>query len=180
MLETRLLHCGPCPITLTTTRRTPPIALLLAVPRRNPPNVVFKRESVTTWAYVRQSDSNLTFDWHDDPPQEVRALLQNLLRNALSAVVFLFHIIVAFSHFHTCPNAESAICQELFQELSSNRLTSPHCILGASVSHRSENQCCAAKKKSSSLYGVSRCHLPSAPISSQFLHLPKPFWPTLF
>ena len=36
------------------------------------------------------------------------------------------------------------------------------------------------KSSSSTLYGVSCCHLPSDPIASHFLHVPRPIWPTLF
>ena len=50
---------------------------------------VFKRESVTMRAYVRQGDPSRFFDWYNDPPQEV--LPQNILGNTQSAVVFLLH-----------------------------------------------------------------------------------------
>ena len=63
---------------------------------------------------MRQCDTTLPFDWHDDPQEEVHALLQNLLRNALSALVFLVHFIVAFSHLLSCPCFESVIFRELF------------------------------------------------------------------
>ena len=53
----------------------------------------------------RQCDISLTFDWDDDPPQRVRAFLQDQLRNALSILVFLLHLTVAFAHFLTCPYA---------------------------------------------------------------------------
>ena len=91
--------------------RTPPAALPLSVPRRDPPNVVFKRETVAMRVYTRQGDTSLTFDWHDDPLQEVRALARNIRRNTQSALVFLLHLTVAFPHLHTCPHAELTIFQ---------------------------------------------------------------------
>ena len=44
------------PTVLVAARGTPPIALLLPVSRRDPPDVHFKRESVAMRAHVRQSD----------------------------------------------------------------------------------------------------------------------------
>ena len=38
---------------------------------------------MTLRAHVRQGDPSLSFDWHRDPPQEVRALLENLLHDTL-------------------------------------------------------------------------------------------------
>ena len=43
-------------------RRTPPIALLLPVPHRDPPKKVFKWETVATRACARRSDPSLTID----------------------------------------------------------------------------------------------------------------------
>ena len=47
-------------------------------------------------------------------------------------------------------------------------------MLCALVTHRSASQCRDTKSSSSSLYGVSCCHLPHFP------HLPKPLWPIFF
>ena len=91
------------PIVLAAASRTPPVALLLSVLGRDPPSVVFKRESVTVRAHMRQGDFSLTFDWHDDPFQEVRASPQNILYNALSVLIFLLHLNVAFT---VTPHAE--------------------------------------------------------------------------
>ena len=84
----------------------PPHDRHLSVHRRNPPDVVFKRESVAKRAHVPHCDPFPPFHWHEDPNQEINALLQNLLLSALSAVCFLFYLVIAFSHFDTCPNAE--------------------------------------------------------------------------
>ena len=62
-----------------------PITVLLlalaavTVPRRDPPIVIFTRISVAERAHVRQCDSSLSLLWQDDPPEEVRALLHDLL-----------------------------------------------------------------------------------------------------
>ena len=56
------------PTALAAARRTSPTALPLSVPRRRPPDVVFKRVPVAMRAHVRQGDSSLSFNWHDDPP----------------------------------------------------------------------------------------------------------------
>ena len=100
-----VLSCPP--IVLATTCRTPPAALLLPVLLMRPTSVI----SVTMRTHVRQCDPSLPLDWNDDPPQEVRALLQDHLRNGLSILVSLLHLSVAVSHFHTCPKAEPVIVQ---------------------------------------------------------------------
>ena len=57
-----------------------PSSLLTSVfvPHRDPPGAIFKRVSVTMRAHVRPCDPALSFNWHDDPPQEIRTLLHNL------------------------------------------------------------------------------------------------------
>ena len=97
------------PFVLASARRTPTVALLVSVCRKKPPDVVFKRESMAMRAYTRQGDPSLFSDWHDDPPQQVRAFPQNILYNALSGLIFLLYLVVAFFHFRTCPHAELAI-----------------------------------------------------------------------
>ena len=81
--------------------------MLHSTPRGDPPDAASKRASVAVRAHVRQCDPFLFFDLHDDSPQEVSASLQNILYNALSAVVFLFHLVATFSHFHA---QHSALC----------------------------------------------------------------------
>ena len=39
--------------------------------------------------HVRQCDPSLSFNWHGDPVQEVRALLHNLLHNAPALIGLL-------------------------------------------------------------------------------------------
>ena len=142
------------PIVLASARRTPPVALLLSVCRKKPPDVVFKRESVAMRAYIRQDDPSLFCGWHDDPPQQVRACPQIFLYNALPAVIFLLYLVVAFFHFRTCPYAELAISREHFQSaLYAWRIGTP--------STRKSVLC--RKMWSSSFCGVSCCHLPPVP-----------------
>ena len=72
-----------CPSTvLAATNCTPPIALLPSVPRRDPSNAVFDRETMTVRTHVRQNDFSHFVDCCNDPPPEVRALPQYNLRNA--------------------------------------------------------------------------------------------------
>ena len=145
------------PMMLAATCRTPPVALLLSMLHQMWSSSGYRWQRGQTYDIC---DSSVSLDWHDDPPQEVRvSCLQNLRRNAFSALVFLFHLIVTFSHLRTCPCAEFAIFHEHFP----HRLTSQHCLLCALVSHRCASQCCAAKSSSFSLYGVSCCHLPYVP-----------------
>ena len=79
------------PVVLAATRGTPPVALLLlhpaavVVPYSYPPDVALQRVTRTVRARVRRCDSSLPFLWHDDLPEEVRALLKNLLHNVFSA-----------------------------------------------------------------------------------------------
>ena len=110
----RLLHLGGpcclygqdsvrgCPIVLAAASRTPPIALLLSVPRRNTPNVVFKLESVPMRAYVRQGDPSLT--------GTMIRLERSVLFRRISVHPHLLALpLVAFSHLHTSPCAELVI-----------------------------------------------------------------------
>ena len=78
-------------------------------------------------AHIRQCDSFPLFDWHDDPPQEVRALCKHLLRNTLSIFVFLLHLAVASSQFQTCPFAQRVIFRPVasFQRLTHERAIQP-------------------------------------------------------
>ena len=50
---------------------------------------------MTVRVHVRQCDPSLPSDWHDDRPQQVGALLQNLLHVAFPLVVLLLHLDVA-------------------------------------------------------------------------------------
>ena len=45
-------------------------------------------------AHVRQCDPSVSLNWHDRPPQEVRDLLQHLLHDALTLIVFLFFLVL--------------------------------------------------------------------------------------
>ena len=60
------------PIVLASARRTPPVAVLLSMSRRDPPDEVLHRKTVTMRTHARQGDPFLFFDWYSDPPQEVR------------------------------------------------------------------------------------------------------------
>ena len=95
--------------------------------------------------------------------QEVRALPQNILYNALSVLIFLLHFIVAFSHLRTYPHAEQAISQESFPSSVPNRLTSLHCELGASATHPKRRSVLCRRSWTSSLCSVWCCFLPSVP-----------------
>ena len=71
------------------TRSTPRIALFrfllaVAVARRNPPDLVFKRIPMTARALC---DPSLPSNWYNDPPQEIRAPMQNLLHDSLPLIV---------------------------------------------------------------------------------------------
>ena len=74
---------------------------------------------------------SLSFDWHDNPPQEVRACSHNILCNALSALIFLLYVIVAFPHVRACPYAEPSRFPRICPNNLHNHFTSPHCVLSA-------------------------------------------------
>ena len=76
--------------------RAPPVAVLLSVPRRDPPDAVFKRETSTRKTHVRQCDSSYSVTWCDDPPQDAPTLTHNILRHAYMAFVFKFNFSEAF------------------------------------------------------------------------------------
>ena len=59
-------------------------------------------------AHTQQGDPSLTFDWHHDPPEEVRAVLQNILYKALSVPSSCSTSFLAISRLGTCPYAELA------------------------------------------------------------------------
>ena len=91
---------------LAAARPSPPIAQFLPVPRVKPTRCNLHAErGGNEGTHVRQCDPSLPSNWRDDPPQEVRALLQNLLHDALSLVVLLPHIVVALLHLHPRPRS---------------------------------------------------------------------------
>ena len=71
---------------LVLTRRTPHATNCIASFRvqKIPPDVVFQRVPVSVRAHIRQGDSSLSFDWHDDPPQEVRST-ENIVQCSVGA-----------------------------------------------------------------------------------------------
>ena len=89
------------PVVLTTARRSPPTALLLLLLFG-----IFKRIMLTMRTHVTQCGPTLSFGWHNDPSQEVRAPLQDLLHNALPHVVFLLHLTVARLQLRIRPRIE--------------------------------------------------------------------------
>ena len=107
----------------------------------------------------------MSFNWHDDPSQEVRALPQDILytmlsRPSSSCSTSLWPF--SLSHSRTCPCAELAVSSRIFPSTLPNRLTSP-CGLGASAHLWSASHCCAAKARPPPFFGVTCCHLPSVP-----------------
>ena len=68
---------------------------------------------MAVWAHVRQCERSLSFHWHDDPPQQVRALLHNLLYNAPALVVILLHFVVALQRHRRRPRIELVALQQL-------------------------------------------------------------------
>ena len=62
-------------VVLSIARRASPAALSLLLPtalivlHRDPPDVIFKRISMTVWTYVRQCDPSLSFSKSVDPSQ---------------------------------------------------------------------------------------------------------------
>ena len=66
------------PVVLFSTNCAPP---LCGLSPRDPPNVVFQRETVAVWTQERHCDSSLSSNC-DDTPQIVRASEHDLLRNA--------------------------------------------------------------------------------------------------
>ena len=79
--------------------RIPPV---VAATCSTPPDV-FQR------IHDNEGDDSVTpslSSWHNDPPQEVRALLQNQLHDALPFLVILIHLAVTLSQLRTCPRFE--------------------------------------------------------------------------
>ena len=60
-------------------------------------------------ADVRQGDSPHSVDWCDDPPQEVRALPQDVLCDAQAADILRGNLVVRFLKSRTHPFAELAL-----------------------------------------------------------------------
>ena len=64
-------------------------------------------------AHLRQRDASLPSNWRDEPPEEVSALLQDLLHKALPLSVLLPHLAVAILHLHLRPRIELVTLQQL-------------------------------------------------------------------
>ena len=154
------------PTDVAAACRAAPAALFspftaVTVLHRDPPDVICKRVSVTMWGHARQCDPSLPLNGHDDPPH-IRALLQNLLHNALAQIIILLHLVLAqlrpvvrptldrFPHHHAWQLpvfAFSHQCQSFFAwrhlgPMATSRAT--HCsdspqprLLSTSYSHRS-------------------------------------------
>ena len=60
------------------------------------------------WAHVRQCDPSLRFNWRDDQPQVVRALLRDLLHDALALIVL--------QPYFTNPGASDEVKEQVFQK----------------------------------------------------------------
>ena len=79
-------------VVLAVTCSTPPVALLLPVLCGSAPDVVFKA-AISVAAHVRRRDSSVPSDWHDDPLQEDRASVHDLLYTALPLIVLLPYLV---------------------------------------------------------------------------------------
>ena len=73
---------------------------------RDPPDVMFKWETMATKAHVRQCHSSLPLDGRDDPPQEACALLQDRLHDAPALVNFLPRLEAAVLRLRQHPKIE--------------------------------------------------------------------------
>ena len=78
---------------------------------------------------LRQCDPSLSFHWHDDPPQEVRAFLHDLLHRAPALVVILLHFTVALLQLHPRRRIELVTLRQ------------PRPIVRFSSLHRSSDHC---------------------------------------
>ena len=73
-------------------------------------------------ARVRQCDLSLPLDWHDDPPQDLRALLHDLFHNTLALIIILLRLIVALLQFRKHPKVEHISLHQLRPVVRSTRL----------------------------------------------------------
>ena len=80
-------------------------------------------------AHVRQCDPSLPFNWPDDPAEEVRAPVHNLLHNAPALVVILPHFMIAFLQLRPRPRIEVVTLQQLRPVVRSYspQCSSDHC-----------------------------------------------------
>ena len=133
------------PVVLAAARCTPPISIYPSIGNK--------------WqcgAHVRQCERSLSFHWHDDPPQQVRALLHNLLYNAPALVVILLHFVVALQRHRRRPRIGLVALQQLRPVVRF-----PCC-------HRSSDQCACQ---------VQDCHCTATHLSifcPVFLPSPRP------
>ena len=104
------------PVVLAAECSTPPVALphiwRTHAPTR-PPAAFFQRVPRTVRAHVRQCDPSLSFEWHGDPSQEVRDLVQDQSHDALPILVLLLHLAVAFSQLRTRSRVELVSYQQV-------------------------------------------------------------------
>ena len=68
---------------------------------------------VTARTHVRQCNPSLPFGWCDDPPQGIRALVQDLLNNALPLLAVIVPPRCSTLALSRCPRAEFTIPQEV-------------------------------------------------------------------
>ena len=73
---------------------------------------------MTVRAHVRQRDSSLPSDWHDDAPQKVRALVQDLHYNVL-LLILLLRLTVATPVSLPRPRSSSLIYHLIFSRFFS-------------------------------------------------------------
>ena len=125
---------------------------------------------MTLRAHTRQRDTCMFFDWLDDPPQEVRALLQNLLHKCLPLIVLLLHLAVALSQLRACPHVEPVTFHQVRPVARfprHNRLTHPSAIPAPSITTRNSSN--------SSMCGDSSCQLLLVSSCAAFISLFQKF-----
>ena len=92
---------------------------------------------------------------------------------ALSALIFLLYLVVAFSHLRTCRHAALAISRTILPSSLPSRLTSQHCKLGALANPEAQDSAMPQKLE---LLLVRRLVCRPLLIASHVLHLPGPIW----
>ena len=98
----------------------------------------------------------LSFNWRDDPPHAIRALLQNLMHNALSLIV-LHYFVVALLYLYPRPRIEVLTLQQLRP-----------IVLSSTSLHRSSDQCACQMQSCRSLAGGPILHRTATPLASFF------------
>ena len=91
---------GSNPVVFFSTNCAPPTCMLSP---RDPPKVVFHRETVTIWTQVGHCNSSLSSHWRNDASEAVSASDHEFLHDAQLSCLILCYLLERFPSFCRMP-----------------------------------------------------------------------------